>query len=99
MPRKKKTQPVVDDAAEVLPKPNADWIVTEEFQHNGRWLRPGTEFTVTGVRGRLRFQSHTKTPTAEWIDCFSTDRQYRAFYPHRIKTVHSKNKTRENSNA
>jgi hypothetical protein len=47
----------------------------------------------------MRFCSHTKTPTAEWIDCFSTDRQYRAFYPHRIKTVHAKNKTRENSNA
>ena len=75
------------------------WEVSEEFQHNGRWLRPGTEFTVHGVKGRLRFIRYvvnTQTETA-WVDCFSQDKQFRAFRPERIKTVHSKNRTRENN--
>jgi hypothetical protein len=98
MPRRKKKeqQPEVN-RPELPPLPSASWVVTDEFQVHGRWLKPGTEFTVEGVRGRMRFLSHTQTPTAEWIDCFSTDKQYRAFRPERVKTVHYITRTRENS--
>ena len=33
-----------------------------------------------------------------WVECFADNKQFRAFYPDRIKTVHIKTKTRENSN-
>lgn len=91
MARRKKSTDV--DQPEV-PKPNADWIVTNEYQVNGRWLKPHTEFTVHGVKGRMVFVSHTQTPTSEWIDAFSPNKQYRAFRPDRIKTVHTKQKVR-----
>lgn len=90
MARKKKVEKV---APEHL-------TVSEEFQVHGRWLRPGTEFTVHGVKGRLRFIRHvanSETET-EWVEAFSVDKQFRAFYPDRIKTVHSTIRTRENSN-
>lgn len=74
--------------------------ISEEFQHNGRWLHPGTEFSVHGVKGRLRFIRHVINAQTEtnWVECFADNKQFRAFYPDRIKTVHIKTKTRENSN-
>lgn len=74
--------------------------ISEELQHNGRWLRPGTEFSVHGVKGRCRFLRHVvnaQTET-EWVEAFSIDKQFRAFYLDRIKTVHHTTRTRENSN-
>lgn len=75
-------------------------VVTDEFQHNGRWMRPGTEITVEGVKGRCRFVRHVRNlnSDSEWIECFSMDKHFRAFRPERIKTVHHTVRTRENSN-
>lgn len=82
---------------EERPNLHPDWEISEEMQVNGRWLRPGTEFSVRGERGRMRFVRHVKTPKVEWVDCISTfSKQCRAFRPERIKTVHYVNRTREN---
>ena len=72
---------------------------SEEFQHHGRWLRVGSEFTVHGVKGRLRFIRHVSNSetNTEWVEAYSTDKQFRAFYPDRIATVHYTTRTRENS--
>lgn len=74
--------------------------IKTEVQVHGRWLRPGTEFTVHGVKGRLRFIRHvTNTNTnTDWVEAFSINKQFRAFYPDRITTVHTKTRTRENNN-
>lgn len=90
MARKKKEEKVTPDHL----------TISTEYQHNGRWLHPGTEFSVHGVKGRLRFIRHVSNSQTEtdWVECFAVNKQFRAFYPDRIKTVHIKTKTRENSN-
>lgn len=91
MARKKKEQ---------TPNVPEGWVVSTQYQHNGRWLRPGTEFSVHGVKGRCRFIRHVRNTNTEteWVEGFSTDKQFRAFYPERIKTVHHTTRTRENNN-
>jgi hypothetical protein len=95
MPRKKKAVEAPVEEREPL----HDWTTSDEFQHNGRWLRPGTEFTVHGVKGRLRFIKHVlnNATGAAWVEGFDLDRHYRAFRPDRIKTVHYTTRTRENA--
>jgi hypothetical protein len=78
-----------------LPPPGR--TISEHYQHNGRWLEPGTEFTVPG-EGRFRFIAHVRTDRgAEWVDCWGGrmgQGQFRSFHIDRIKTVHWKAKTR-----
>jgi len=77
----------------------AHWVVSEEFQINGRNISVGTELSITGESGRFLFIKHVKTPNAEWIDVrggrkgFET---WRSFYIDRVKTVHRISKTRKN---
>lgn len=94
MARKKKQQ---EEPEVVVPE---HLTFSEEFQHNGRWMKPGTEISIEGIKGRCRFIRHvTNSETnTEWIECFSTDKQFRAFRPERIKTVHHTIRTRENLN-
>lgn len=75
-----------------------DWIISTEVKVNGRWLTPGTEFTVRGQRGRMRFVRHVSyiTGSVEWVDCFDKNKQFRSFRPDKIRTIHAKKKTREN---
>jgi hypothetical protein len=72
--------------------------ITDSYQYRGRWLRPGTEFSVHGVKGRLRFLRHVANSQTEtdWVEARDIDKHFRAFYPDRIKTVHSTVRTREN---
>lgn len=89
MPRKKKAEKVTPEHL----------TISEELQHHGRWLRPGTEFTAHGVKGRCRFIRHVvnaQTDT-QWVEAFSANKQFRAFYLDRIKTVHHTSRTRENN--
>lgn len=102
MPRKAKSKKPVEatpvDQPEIAIK---NWTTTEEYQHNGRWMRPGTEISIEGIRGRCRFVRHVvnNDTGAEWIDCFDIHKHYRAFQPKRIKTVHHTTRTRENAHA
>lgn len=76
------------------PTTPADWVVSTEFQWNGRHIEPKTQLKINGIRGRMEFVRHVKTPKAEWIDCLELDtKRMRAFRPERIKTVHRKRLT------
>lgn len=70
-----------------------------EVQVNGRWLRPGVEFSVRGQRGRFRFHEAAvdDAGTILWLSAYggsidpSGYRAWRSFHPKGI-TVHSKAK-------
>lgn len=67
-----------------------DWIITTEWQHNGRNLTPGVELSVKedGRWRRYRFQRHVLTPAGvEWVDVIG-DTGFRSFRPERIGKVH-----------
>jgi hypothetical protein len=76
--------------------PSADWEVSYEMQINGRYVEPGTELKITGVRGRFRFIKHVLTATSEWIDVWGGTKhaeQWRSFRTDQVKRVHYKNTT------
>jgi hypothetical protein len=88
--RKKAPKPLIDNG----------FTYESEVLVNGRWLRPGTEFRVRGERGRFRFtRLVTNRSGVSWIDCFGSDRHYRAFYPDRVARVHIHKRTREGAGA
>lgn len=77
------------------------WVVSETFVWNGRHISRGTELSITGEKGRFRFIKHVNNGSNEWIDVVGgatrkRGDKSRSFRPERIKTVHWKNKTREN---
>lgn len=83
-----------------LEEVNPTWTISYEIKHNGRNVEAGTELSFKGERGRYRFIKHVVTPTCEWVDVVGgakNFKQFRAFRPEQIKTVHWKNKTRENA--
>lgn len=91
MARRKKT-PTLEEL-----QPN--WEISYEMKFNGRIIEKDTELSIKGESGRFRFIKHVKTPECEWIDVVGGRekyRQFRSFRPDRIKTVHWKNRTREN---
>lgn len=91
--RKKKPRKVEEHYPE-------DWVISYSLIGNGRYIWPGTELTITGLKGRYRFIKHVKTSTAEWIDVVGGAKgrsMTRSVHPSRVKTVHRVNKTRENS--
>ena len=53
-----------------------------------------------GIKGRCRFIQHVANSNTEteWVECYSKENHFRAFYLDRIKTVHHTIRTRENSN-
>ena len=76
--------------------PAKDWEVSYEMQINGRYVEPGTELKIAGVRGRFRFIKHVLTSTAEWIDVWGGPKhaeQWRSFRTDQVKRVHYKNTT------
>lgn len=70
------------------------WVVTEHLVANGRHVEKGTELTVRGIRGRVKFIKHVRTPKAEWLEVLDRDQHFRSIYPDRVKTVHWKKKLR-----
>lgn len=81
-----------------VPLHDSGFVYTDEVQVNGRWLRPGTEFTVTGEKGRFLFLSYvTNRNGVSWIDGRGPNKHFRSFYPDRVKTVHIHKRTRGNS--
>ncbi len=65
---------------------------------DGTILEPGTEFTLTGEKGKkYSFIKHVTTETSEWIDCFGgtyAKQQSRAITPERINKVLKKKATK-----
>lgn len=83
------------------PRPNEDWVITEELKIHGRIVTKNTELTIEGQPGRYRFVRHVLNPKngAEWVDVVGGPKGYsssRSYRPDRIKRVHWKNKTGEN---
>lgn len=53
-------------------------------------MEPGTKFKLKSSRGTFSFLRavHNKTLDVVWIDCFEDEtKQFRSFYPDRIKGV------------
>jgi hypothetical protein len=78
----------------------AHWLVDDHIVVNGRHVVPGTELSIRGESGRFRFIKYVYTGSAEWIDVVGGKKgvsTFRSFRPDRVKTVHWKNKTRENT--
>lgn len=78
------------------PRPNDNWVYTNEIQVNGRTVTKGTELKIDGERGRFRFIHVINTGSAEWVDVYGGPKgcdAIRSFRLDRIKTVHYKNKT------
>jgi len=83
----------------VGPRPNDNWIISEEIQVNGRYVSAGTELKIAKERGRFRFVKHVINGAAEWVDVWGGPKgmeSLRSFRIERIKTVHYKNQTGEN---
>jgi hypothetical protein len=81
------------------PKPLPEgWVVETEVKINGRSVTPGTELSITGVRGRVFFVRQVTTPTACWIDVITPEphKISRSFHLDKVKRVHRLDKTREN---
>lgn len=71
--------------------------VSDLYRVNGRYLTPGTEFSVKGQRGRFRFLAYVQTDRGDWIDCYGGRQGYgafRSFSPESVRTVHRTTKRR-----
>ncbi len=70
------------------------WTVTTVFQIPGRLkLVAGREFTVRGVRGRLRFRHAVTTNTGDtWVDGWDASGRCHSICVDRVRTVHAKAK-------
>jgi len=95
MPRRRKSKTPPE------PRPNDNWVVSEDYEANGRKIQRDTELSITGESGRFRFMRHVLNPDSatEWIDVIGGPKGYkqvRSFRPDRIKRVHWKKKTGEN---
>ena len=95
MPRRRKSTTPPE------PRPNDHWVVSEDYEANGRKIHRDTELSITKEQGRFRFMRHVLNPESgsEWIDVVGGPKghkQVRSFRPDRIKRVHWKNKTGEN---
>lgn len=84
----------------MAPNPSASWVTRDQFVVNQRILRPGTEVTMHGERGRFRFIRAVETPTgAVWLDFIggpAKAEKWRSFHPDRVRRVHRINRTRAN---
>lgn len=80
--------------AKTQPLP-AGWRVSTRMQSStGRWIESGTELTVAGIRGRVKFLKRIDTPSTSWIDVLDRECHFRSVRPEAVKTVHWKNKLR-----
>lgn len=87
--------------ARIQPLPE-HWLVDDHIVVNGRHVTKNTELSIKGEGGRFRFIKYVYNTEAdcEWIDVVGGKKgvsQFRSFRPDRVKTVHWKNRTRENT--
>lgn len=80
-----------------VPPVTPDWEISEAATVNGRHLRPGTEVSIRGERGRFRFiRRVVNSDGVEWLDFWGGPKgaeQWRSFYPARVRRVHRIKKT------
>lgn len=62
---------------------------------NGRNVEPGTELSVRGIRGRVRFIELVHAPAGSWVTVSEPKQNnYRSVHLDAVKTVHTKKKAR-----
>lgn len=78
-----------------VPVTPPDWIAETEVKINGRIVTPGTELSIRGERGRMRFIKKVTRPErgVEWIDVADGQGHIRSFRPERVRRVHRIGKT------
>jgi hypothetical protein len=69
------------------------WVVQTETVINNRNVRPGTQLSIRGERGRFRFEKHVLNlrTGAEWISVIGGPEgapMCRDFRPDRVRKVH-----------
>jgi hypothetical protein len=72
----------------------ADWTITDHLTAHGRRIVVGTELTVAGIRGRVRFMRYVQRDNGiEWIDVIAPETAgWRSVRPASIKRVHVRRK-------
>lgn len=81
-----------------LGDPRPGYTFTYRWQSlSGQWIDRGQEIRINDERGRFRFLRHVAGPKSEWIECWDSDRRFRAFRPDRVKRVHRKAVTMESA--
>jgi hypothetical protein len=88
--RRKVMKPLIDPG----------WTIHETWRANGRVLEKDVEVSISGVKGRFRFQRAVEGKDGKvWIDVVGGHRgrvAVRSFSPDRVKTVHRLRKTEKN---
>ena len=81
-------------------RPTTDLGHIETYTVNGKVMEKGTEVSIRGVRGRMRFQYARELDSGKVELTFVQEsvnrKSFRAFYPERVRTVHRINKTLTN---
>jgi hypothetical protein len=68
--------------------------VSTTWKRGNRTVVPGTEISVRGLRGRLKFRQHVVLDDGRaWIDLVG-DTGFHSVRPERVKTVHRVSKMR-----
>jgi hypothetical protein len=71
----------------------AAWVVQTTARLNGQTVTPGQMLSISGERGRFRFEKHVLNTAngAEWISVVGGPEgctMWRDFRPGRVRTVH-----------
>lgn len=75
-------------ARRTKPRPLPDgWSETDHLTVNGRHVTTGTELSVWGRRGRVRFVKQVTSPKSTWLQCWAGQR-WAFIDPNAVKTVH-----------
>lgn len=71
------------------PRVDTERTTTDHMTANGRHIVAGTELTVDGIRGRVRFIRHVRHVNgAEWVDVITSRGYARTVRPVVIRRVH-----------
>lgn len=75
-----------------------DWVEEREVTINRHHVRPGTELTIAGHRGRVRFVKKVTRPArgVSWIDVADDEGHIRSFREEAVKRVHRNVTTTKN---
>lgn len=71
------------------------WNVSTSWRRGTVTLTPGTELSVRGIRGRVKFRQHVTLPDGRtWIDVVHPEFGFHSVRPERVRVVHRAKKAR-----
>lgn len=75
--------------------PGVARTITASWQRGRVQVSPGTELSIKGMRGRVRFRQHVRLVDGrEWIDVVHPELGFYSFRPERVRVVHRAARTR-----